>query len=386
MFSRLSTFLYNPWVSSSVLLALGLLLFAALARFLEGYWLLALIAVLGLALVAICWVVVRVYFEARRSERVEAGVGDDERRLRRKTRDEQRSARAWLEQSFAHAVQELRQSRLGAGALYELPWLLVIGGTGEGKSRAIASSGLVFTDDASPSHAEGALHTARLWLANEAVVVDTAGRFLDGDSDALSRDWEALLRLLRKHRPALPANGVVVCQSLTSLLGLSEAALEERARLLRRRLNQIKEVLGVDAPVYLLVTKSDRLEGFAEVAAALGHGRDEPLGWTNPERRFADAGECVREGREARFPDAVTSRGLKHLEELMSAVRDGSRAVRFFLVNRADCDLLRPADAIDPEYGEGLRRAAAAGVELLAYRAELRPDSVRVADRVPVSL
>ncbi len=69
----------------------------------------------------------------------------------------------------------------------------------------------------------------------------------------------------------------------------------------------------------------------------------------------------------ALFPDAVTERGTKHLGELTRLARAGLRAVQFFFVNRADVERFRPADSIDPAYGRALRRAAAAGVELVAY-------------------
>jgi sugar fermentation stimulation protein A len=75
-----------------------------------------------------------------------------------------------------------------------------------------------------------------------------------------------------------------------------------------------------------------------------------------------------REGRRALFPDAVTARGAKHLEELADMARAGHRAVVFFLVNRVDCASMGPAREIDPTYGELLDRVAAEGVELLAYR------------------
>jgi sugar fermentation stimulation protein A len=94
----------------------------------------------------------------------------------------------------------------------------------------------------------------------------------------------------------------------------------------------------------------------------------------------------LREDGVARFPDAVTERGRKHLGELVRLVREGDRAAMFFLVNRGDCRAMGPADAIDPEYGRALRAAAAAGVELFAYRALLRGPTAAVGVRLPVLL
>lgn len=70
------------------------------------------------------------------------------------------------------------------------------------------------------------------------------------------------------------------------------------------------------------------------------------------------------------FPDAVTTRGQKHLQELMAVRRDGYRAVLFFCVQHSGIDTVTAADDIDPRYGQLLREAADQGVEIIAYRAE----------------
>ncbi len=88
----------------------------------------------------------------------------------------------------------------------------------------------------------------------------------------------------------------------------------------------------------------------------------------------------------ALFPDAVTTRGQKHLLELMEMVKTGHRAIIFFVVQRADGSAMAPADRIDPEYGRLLRRAVANGVEALAYRAEITPTHIRLTTRLPVLL
>ncbi|RMH95482.1 MAG: DNA/RNA nuclease SfsA [Calditrichaeota bacterium] len=88
----------------------------------------------------------------------------------------------------------------------------------------------------------------------------------------------------------------------------------------------------------------------------------------------------------ALFPDAVTTRGQKHLRNLMQMVREGHRAVTLFIVQREDAGALSPADAIDPEYGKLLREAAGAGVEVLAYQAKVAPPEIRVYRKLPVQL
>ena len=90
--------------------------------------------------------------------------------------------------------------------------------------------------------------------------------------------------------------------------------------------------------------------------------------------------------RVAMFPDAVTQRGRRHLQELSTMVGQGDRAVQLFLIQRGDCDVFRPADHIDPQYGVELRRAAQAGVQLLALRAELTKQHIKIGRPIPVEL
>ncbi len=92
------------------------------------------------------------------------------------------------------------------------------------------------------------------------------------------------------------------------------------------------------------------------------------------------------EGGVALFPDAVTTRGQKHLRELMEVVRLGLRGVIFFVVQRPDGHAVAPADAIDPEYGRLLRLATARGVEALAYQARVTPEEIRLTHRLPIRL
>ncbi|MFC1516549.1 DNA/RNA nuclease SfsA [Thermodesulfobacteriota bacterium] len=86
------------------------------------------------------------------------------------------------------------------------------------------------------------------------------------------------------------------------------------------------------------------------------------------DRCYIEVKNCtlVEEG-VACFPDAVTSRGLKHLVEMRRLVSSGNRCVMFYLIQRMDAEVFKPADHIDPEYGRELRRVADKGVEIMAY-------------------
>jgi len=94
----------------------------------------------------------------------------------------------------------------------------------------------------------------------------------------------------------------------------------------------------------------------------------------------------LAEGRRGRFPDAITTRGRRHLEELQTLHRAGHRAVLLFIVQRADCTSVEPADDIDPDYGRALRQAVGAGVEVIAMRARVRAHEIRLEGKLPLRL
>lgn len=123
------------------------------------------------------------------------------------------------------------------------------------------------------------------------------------------------------------------------------------------------------------------LQGYGTLKREQKYGRNSRI-----DLLLQDPGLCyvevknvtLREGTEARFPDAITTRGTKHLGELADMVADGHRAVMVYLIQREDCDAFAPADDIDPDYGSTLRDVLGRGVEALAYRCRLTPQEIRV--------
>ncbi len=94
----------------------------------------------------------------------------------------------------------------------------------------------------------------------------------------------------------------------------------------------------------------------------------------------------MRQPGLAEFPDSVTARGVKHLEELGNMAEEGHRAVMMFLVQRSDATRLKPAEDIDPVYAEALARASRRGVELLAYRCEISPEEIWLSKSILVKI
>lgn len=119
--------------------------------------------------------------------------------------------------------------------------------------------------------------------------------------------------------------------------------------------------------------------GASRIDFLLGRGGERT--WVEVKCATMDGG-----GGDAAFPDSVTDRGARHVGELERLRKRGDRAVLLFCVARAGVSRVRPADEIDPVYGAALRRAAARGVEVLAYRAAIDRRGIALADAIPVDL
>ena len=106
-----------------------------------------------------------------------------------------------------------------------------------------------------------------------------------------------------------------------------------------------------------------------------------------PMRGFAEVkGVTLEEAGVARFPDAPTLRGVKHLEGLMAARAAGCQAAVCFVVQMEGMKRVEPNDTTHPEFGAALRRAAAAGVEVMALECRVRPQSLEIIGPIPVCL
>jgi len=135
------------------------------------------------------------------------------------------------------------------------------------------------------------------------------------------------------------------------------------------------------------------LQGYSHVCTEVKYGKENSridllLKDTNGKHCYVEVKNvtALDAQQNAFFPDAVTQRGAKHLRELMGMVEAGYRAVLFFCVQRRDALKVRPADEIDPEYGQTLRAAALAGVEIMAWRAGVAPERINLEQALPVIL
>lgn len=180
------------------------------------------------------------------------------------------------------------------------PWYLLIGAPGVGKSTLLAQSGLKFQGEAPATALKGTGGTRACdwWMAEEAVLIDTAGRLTTQDSDktADAAAWFGFLGTLKGLRPHAPLNGVFVTVSASDLMLWNKKERERYAAHVRMRLGELHAVVSQRLPVYVLVTKCDLLAGFTAFFAGLdAAGRAQVWGTT-----FAHGEEPEPEAIEAR--------------------------------------------------------------------------------------
>ncbi|HYA74801.1 MAG TPA: type VI secretion system membrane subunit TssM, partial [Roseiarcus sp.] len=185
-----------------------------------------------------------------------------------------------LKEKMEDALATLkRTARSSAGALYDLPWYLIIGPPGAGKTTALVNSGLKFPlagDNAAKAiQGVGGTRYCDWWFTDAAVLIDTAGRYTTQDSDAKvdRKSWLAFLDMLRRNRPRQPINGVIVAISIADVLNLSAAEVAAHADAIRKRLTELHDELKVDFPVYAVFTKMDLIVGFTQYFADLDEAK-----------------------------------------------------------------------------------------------------------------
>lgn len=224
-------------------------------------WLLVILASLLALVLLVKW-----WMDRRRGKQLQRDI---EESAFLGTRPGRESEIAMLRKQMQDAISALKSSELvstrtGSAALYALPWYLMIGPPAVGKSSILRKSNLNFPyskHDPRGVQGVGGTRNCDWWFSDQAVFLDTAGRYI---TEAEDRDeWFAFLKLLRKNRSKQPINGVIVVVNIADILTCDNAALLESAKIVRDRIDELVSKLGIVFPVYLIFNKSDLLKGFA---------------------------------------------------------------------------------------------------------------------------
>jgi len=243
-----------------------------------------------------------------------------------------------IRQRFDEAVALLKSSKSKGRDLYSVPWYIIIGPPGAGKTTILANSGLKFPLSnkygKSSIRGIGGTRNCDWWFTDQAILLDTAGRFTMQDSDESvdSRGWQSFLEQLKRYRPRQPINGIVLAISLSELLTASAPERLQLATTIQQRFDEIDRTLRLKLPVYVLLTKADLLAGFTEFFGDLNQQqRAQVWGFTLPllEGDGALAGTALRE-RIATEYDLLGERITALAMERLESERDLTRRSRIF--------------------------------------------------------
>ena len=341
---KLFGFLRKRWVLSLLgVIALSLLiLFGAQYLAIGGYqpWASWLARGLTVFIVFLIWGLWQLWARLRAAKREKQmtddlvanaqgpGMGDEEVAI--------------LGEGFQKGLETLRKAsgkRRGGQYLYELPWYVIIGPPGAGKTTALVNSGLKFplADEEGGARAlagTGGTRNCDWWFTDQAVLLDTAGRYStqDSDSEVDRQAWSGFLDLLKRYRPRRPINGIILAVSLSELMQLSPAEREQHQHALRSRLNELYEYLGVRFPVYVMFTKCDLLSGFTEFFDDLD-SRERAQAWGFTLSHKEPLAKEFADRFEKEF-DLLLERLYPRLFQRMHTERDLSRRGRVFNVPR----------------------------------------------------
>lgn len=231
-----------------------------------------------------------------------------------------------LDSGIQETVDFLKSSNLGTGgkdAIYSLPWYIVAGAPRAGKSSIIIGSNL--NVQTLPSQRESEQKIIRPtgnvdWrVTSEAVFIDTAGRYQTEGSNV--DEWNALLDLIKKHRPNRPIDGFILAIDGDKTLKSDEREIEQAAKVLRSRLDEAVQRLKVRFPVYVVFTHSDGIEGFQDsFSVSKNEGKDLVWGATIPLEKSENAQAQFDPEFEA-LRDAVMKRRIVRLSAPFPPVR-----------------------------------------------------------------
>ena len=255
------------------LLVLLALLVVGLVLWLNWPWWVAGCILLGLFGLWLVWLFIRKILLRRREQQfVGQVIEQDEAFIKGMTADEKESLKE-LQKRWQEAIEALRASHLkkSGNPLYVLPWYMIIGESGSGKTTAIESAQLS-SPFAETNRVSGLSGTRNCdwWFFEQAIILDTAGRYaIPVDESRDKEEWQKFLTLLVKYRKKEPLNGLVVTISADKLLSGEPEALADDGRNIRRRIDELMRVMGSKFPVYVLVTKCDLVQGMTQFCDSL---------------------------------------------------------------------------------------------------------------------
>lgn len=249
------------------------------------------------------------------------------------------SAKARLDDLRRKFEEGITRFREHGKDIYSLPWYLLVGEPGSGKTEAVRHCNVGFPPGLQ-DQLQGAGGTLNMnwWFTNHAIILDTAGRLMFEEvNTGKTSEWREFLRMLRQIRPTCPVNGLLLVIPADSLITDTAEALEAKGGKIAEQLDFIQKSLGVRFPVFVVITKSDLINGFREYFESLKDPQlqHQMMGWSNP----ADIDEPFT-------PERVE----EHLKTVAERLRTRRAGLLLDPVHTEDPDAGRRIDEVDALY------------------------------------
>lgn len=191
-----------------------------------------------------------------------------------------------LRKKFEEGIEKFRAAGKN---LYAIPWYLLVGEPGSGKSFLVRKAGKTgnWFPPGLQDELQGTGGTINMhwWFTNYAVVVDTAGKMLMQEvKPGENSEWREFLKLLKVARPNCPVNGLLLVIPADTLIKDRPEQIEKKAGTIARQLDLIQRTLDVRFPVFVIITKCDLITGFRDFFEVIDDAtaQHQILGWSNP--------------------------------------------------------------------------------------------------------
>ncbi len=330
--------LFKGFLVGLVILLVILMVFGVVLTMGWPWWV-GLFVLAGLVAIVLCIVFVRNILARKKEQEFVTEIVEQDEAYARELDAKERERHQDLQERWKEAIRALKNSQLAkrGNPLYVLPWYLVIGESGSGKTTAIESARLTspFGEVARTAGISGT-RNCDWWFFEQAILLDTAGRYaIPVDEGRDKEEWRKFLALLVKYRKKEPINGVVVTLAADKILQAEPEQLQQDGVNIRRRLDELMRALGVKFPVYLLITKCDLIQGMTQFCELL------------PEKKLQEAMGVVNEDLQK---DA-----LAFANQAMDTVGDRLRNHRLLALHEARKEQIGPSLLVFPEEFEKLR-------------------------------
>ncbi len=315
------------------------LLIFGIVLIIDWPWWVGIFILFGLFGIGVALLFVRKIVLRKREQRFVSQIIEQDESYARSLQSDERQTSADLQQNWKEAMGTLKSSHLKkyGNPLYVLPWYLILGESGSGKTTAITSARLS-SPFAEVHHVSGLSGTKNIdwWFSEQAIILDAAGRYaIPVDEGRDKEEWQKFLSLLAKYRRKEPLNGLVICVAADKLLDSEPSVLEDDGRTIRQRINELMRVLGSKFPVYVLITKCDLIQGMTRFSQQLS---EEDLEQAMGSINHTGGAEPV-----------------SFTERVLLSVGERLRSIRLLLFHKPSSGDLDPSLLLFPEEFQGLR-------------------------------